>query len=129
MFLALPGVRGAPLIMPVEFWRTVSRHIWELGARPTGKPVKEWVAPKASDPNWTTSPGRWVPVGSGPQLTEDEEARRAVDRMSLQQRAELRVALERWEVGDPLPESPSGVVANTLTEHQRLVVLKVLRGQ
>ena len=129
MFAALPHVRGAPLIMPMEYYRAVSKRLWDLGARPVEDPVLEWVPPSATEPHWLTSPGRWVPAGEGPKRTERQEAKDAVARMSLQQKTELLNVLEALEAGDPLPDTPSGRVVNTLSFEQREVVLSVLREE
>ena len=129
MFAALPHVKGAPLIMPVEYYRAVSKRLWDLGARPAVEPTLEWVAPTATEAHWLTSPGRWVPAGSGPKRSERDEARAAVEKMSLQQRAELLKVLETLEAGGTIPDTPAGRVVNTLSFHQREVVLEVLRSQ
>lgn len=129
MFAALPHVRGAPLLMPVEYYREVSKRLWELGARPSAEPIFEWVAPSATEPHWLTSPGRWVPAGTGPKRTEEDEARDAVSKMSRQQKAELLRALETLEGGGQLPETPAGRAVNTLSFQQREVVLTVLRKE
>jgi len=89
MFAALPHVRGAPLLMPIDYYRQVSKRLWDLGCRPVEEPTLEWVAPSATEPHWLTSPGRWVPAGSGPKRTEEDEAREAMTKMSRQQKAEL----------------------------------------
>ena len=127
MFVALPHVKGAPLIMPISYYEDVSERLWELGARPTEEPTLEWVPPSATEPHWLTSPGRWVPAGTGPKRTERDEAKDAVSRMSMQQKAELFKVLEALESGESLPDTPAGKVVNTLTFEQREVVLAVLR--
>ncbi|MGN0125729.1 MAG: DUF2744 domain-containing protein, partial [Rhodococcus sp. (in: high G+C Gram-positive bacteria)] len=33
-FTAMPGVQGAPLPLPTEYWETVSWRQWMLGIRP-----------------------------------------------------------------------------------------------
>lgn len=129
MFAALPHVKGAPLIMPVEYYRAVSKRLWDLGARPVQEPTLEWVAPTATEPHWLTSPGRWVPAGTRPVRSEQDEAKDAVAKMSLQQKAELLKALEALEAGDTLPDTPAGRVVNTLSFHQREIVLSVLRSE
>lgn len=129
MFAALPMVKGAPLLMPVEYYRQVSKRLWDLGARPVEDPTLEWVAPSATEPHWLTSPGRWVPAGSAPKLSEEDEVKQALARMPRQQKAELRIALEGLEAGEALPDTPAGRVINTLSFHQREVVLKVLRDE
>lgn len=122
-FVALPGVLGGPLIMPIDYYRKVSRRLWDLGFRHTYAPSLEWVAPTASDPNWVTSPGSWVPAGSIPPKTEQQRASESLAQMTAQQRDELYQVLMR---GEPFPESPAGVVAKALSVHQRDVVLQAL---
>lgn len=125
MFAALPGLRGGPLMMPIEYYRQVSKRLWDLGARPVEEPTLEWVAPSATEPNWLTSPGRWVPAGTAPARTLRDEARDAIAPMSSQQKAELFEALE----ADELPDTKAGRVAATLSEAQRRAVHDVLREQ
>ena len=55
MFVALPHVKGGPLMMPVEFYRLVSKRLWELGARPVEEPTLQWVAPMATE-YWSLAP-------------------------------------------------------------------------
>lgn len=129
MFAALPGVRGAPLIMPTDYYRMISKRLWDLGCRPSEEPTLEWVPPSATESHWTTSPGRWVPAGSVPKMSEEEEARQAVGKMKHQQKAELRLALEEWARGNPMPDTVAGRVAGGLTYHQRDVVLAILRQE
>lgn len=127
MLVALPGQNGGALIMPIDYMQLVSKRLWDLGARPVAEPVLDWMPPKATDPNWMTSPGKWVPAGTAPMLDEAAAATLALEQMSIQQRAELFAALELWESGEELPDSPAGNVASTLSEGQRVTVLKVLR--
>jgi hypothetical protein len=126
MFAALPGVKGAPLIMPVSYYRHVSKRLWDLGCRPAEEPTLEWVPPNSSDPNWLTSPGRWVPAGTAPKRSEHDQARDAVSKMTAQQKHELLTVLAG---GEPFPDSPTGRVAASLNAHQRTVVLEVLQGE
>ena len=117
------------MLMPVEYYRQVSKRLWELGARPAEEPELEWVAPTSTEPNWLTSPGRWVPAGSVPGRSEEDEARASLSQMSRQQKAELRMALEGLEAGEPLPDTPAGKVVNTLSFGQRELVLRLLREE
>jgi len=129
MFAALPHVKGAPLLMPIAYYRQISKRLWELGARPVEEPTLEWVAPTSTEPHWLTSPGRWVPAGTAPKPTEEDEAAAAVAKMSRQQKAELKHALEALADGGVLPDTPAGRVVNTLSFHQREVVLAVLQKE
>jgi hypothetical protein len=125
MFAALPNVKGAPLIMPVEYYRQISKRLWDLGCRPAEEPTLAWIPPTATEPHWLTSPGRWVPADKAPKISEHDSARIAVSKMSMQQKAELLKVLQ----ADELPDTPAGRVAKTLSVQQRRVVLEVLMEQ
>lgn len=99
MLAALPGVRGAQLVMPVSYNMIVSEHLHECGARLGAEPIKKYQAPSATEPHWLTSPGRWVPLDT-PDTTP-HPAREALGRMSSQQKAELlELLLEERESDD-----------------------------
>ena len=131
MFAALPGLNGGPLIMPIEYYRNVSKRLWDLGARPVEEPTLEYEGPSANEPNWATSAGRWVEAGS---VTPEAKARRGMEsglaRMGHAQRVEFYKALVAWETGQPLPDTASGrVVANMVAGEPHLlpIALEVLR--
>ena len=127
MFVALPMQRGGALVMPIDYMQIVSKRLWDLGCRPVEEPTLEWVAPTATEPNWMTSPGKWVPAGSAPQISEEDAAASALERMPMQQQAELFAALQAWENGEEFPDTPAGQVAAALSEGQKATVLKVMR--
>lgn len=129
MFAALPNMRGGQLMMPIDYYRDISKRLWDCGARPAVEPVIEYVAPSATEPNWLTAPGRWVPVGEAPTRTMHDEARDGLEHMSSQQQAELFAELQACEGGAEPADTVAGRVAATLSEEQRAVVLDVLREQ
>lgn len=94
MLAALPGVRGAQLVMPVSYNMTVSEHLHECGAQLACRscgymadPVKKYQPPSATEAHWLTSPGRWVSLDT-PDV-KPHPAREVLGRMSSQQKAEL----------------------------------------
>lgn len=96
MLVALPGVRGAQMIMPIAYNELVSEHLWKCGARPSAEPVIKYQPPLANDPHWLTSPGKWVPLGT-PDI-EESPARKALSKLTSLQKAEiLRELLEERE--------------------------------
>lgn len=129
MLVALPYQNGGALVMPIDYMQLVSKRLWDLGCRPTEQPTLEWVAPTATEPNWITSPGRWVPAGSAPVKTEEQNAEDALENMPMQQQAELFSALQCWEAGEEMPDTAAGVVANQLTDGQKETLLSVLRAR
>lgn len=88
MLVALPGMRGAQMLMPVAYNQLVSEHLWKCGARPAADPVIKYQPPQANDPHWLTSPGRWVPLDA-PEPPESNPARRALNGLTPMQKAEL----------------------------------------
>ena len=108
MLAALPGVRGAQLVMPVGYNMAVSEHLWECGARLSGAAVKKYVVPSGSEPHWLTSAGRWVPVGevveSGPSAAD------VVAGLGVAERVALLEALQASS-GANRPVPGSGVTA------------------
>jgi len=131
-FAAPPGVNGGQFIMPIDVFRRWSQRFWDLGFRQVEEPILEYVGPAASEPNWATSAGRWVPAGT---VTDDDRALQAIQtavaRMGHQQKVELYTALQAWEAGDGLPESVSGRVVQNMLDiepHLLPIALTVLRG-
>jgi hypothetical protein len=68
MYTALPGIKGAPLLMPVDYWEMVSWRQCVLGAGIVGEPGLKYVPPPTMANPWTAS-GRWA------DLSEPEEQR------------------------------------------------------
>lgn len=131
MFVGLPGLNGAQLIMPIEYFRMVSQRLWDLGCRPVEEPALEYIPPSASEPNWATSAGKWVEAGS---VDESEKQHRtmesAIARMGHPQRVDFYKALRAWESEQELPDSPGGrVVRNMIDDEPHLLplALSVLR--
>jgi hypothetical protein len=91
MLVALPGVRGAQLVMPVSYNMTVSEHLHECGARLGADPVKKYQPPTANEPHWMTSPGRWVPLDT--RDVEPHRARDVLGKLTSPQKAELLAEL------------------------------------
>ncbi len=127
MLVALPGMKGGQLLMPVEYLKQISKRLWDCGARPVEEPVIEYQRPSGNEAHWLTSPGKWIPAGSGPPLSEDALVDASLAKMGFAQKAELFNALCAWERGHPIPENPAGEVVGTLTDPQRAKILSRLR--
>lgn len=130
-FAALPHQNGGQFIMPIEYFRLVSKRLWDLGFRQVEQPTLEYIPPSANDPNWATSAGRWEPVGS---VSEEDKLRNTlatgIAMMAHQQKVEFFQALKAWEAEEDLPQTESGrVVARMLEQEPHLVplALSVLR--
>jgi hypothetical protein len=94
MLVAMPYMKGAQLVLPVDYLQFVSKRLWDCGVRPLEEPVVKYQKPLNTDANWLTSPGSWVPVDA-----PDRDPRRpvevAVDGLLNQQQAELAEELLR----------------------------------
>lgn len=129
MFAALPGVNGGQFIMPIDYWRLVSKRLYELGARIGAEPGLEYVPPAANEPNWATSAGKWVEAGTVTSKEKDErQATNALAMMGHQQRVELRKALDAWKNGGPMPPTMASQVVDTLKDDQRLLIMDILKS-
>lgn len=131
-FAALPGQNGGQFIMPIEYFRMVSQRLWDLGFRHVEEPNLEYVPPSAAEPNWATSAGKWVDVGS---VSDDEKQRRvmesAIARMGHPQRVDFYRALVAWESRTDLPDTPGGRAVGNMIEqepHLLSLALGVLRA-
>lgn len=100
MFTAMPGLNGAPLMLPPDYWMIISEHLHELGARLVAEPVKKYRPPTSSDPHWSTSPGQWVPIET-PDPPVDP-AQKAWDSLSPVQKAEIFKLARAEHEADPL---------------------------
>lgn len=105
MFTAPPGIQGAPMAFPTEYWELMSFRQCTLGAGIIAEPTMEWHPPTsnlATNP-WTAS-GEWHPVGTPRKQTKT--LRQMIDELPQQERAELRAAvLERMgldDAGEPI---------------------------
>lgn len=98
MLVALPGVRGAQLVMPISYNMAVSEHLHECGARIAADPIKKYQAPSANEPHWMTSPGKWVPLDT-PE-TKPHPAREVLGKLTSLQKAELLKALLEEQESD-----------------------------
>ena len=78
MFVGLPGVNGASMIMGPDYYRQVSRQIWELGGRPVEEPIKH------------LERGRWVYENPD---DEPEPVQEMYARLAAVQRAQYEAKL------------------------------------
>jgi len=98
MFVALPGIKGAPLLLPMAFWRKVSKHLYELGVRLACErcghatpPTKKLQPPADGDAHWVTGTGKWVPLDT--PIPRKDTAKDVARRLSQKKRADLMRAL------------------------------------
>ena len=90
MFTAMPGMKGAPLMLPTEYWETQSWRMWVLGARPVAEPTLKYRAPASVTAAWQAA-GEWVNLDA-PDRTAPSFAELFRD-LPQQERAEIRAAL------------------------------------
>lgn len=94
MLVAMPYQKGAQLVLPVDYLQFVSKRLWDCGVRPVEDPVIKYQKPLATDANWLTSPGTWVPADA-PDRETGRPVEIAVDSLQSQQQAELMRELWR----------------------------------
>jgi hypothetical protein len=88
MLVAMPYMKGAQLVLPVDYLQFVSKRLWDCGVRPVEEPTIKYQKPAATDPNWLTSPGSWVDVDT-PDRDPVRPVEAVVDSLLNQQQAEL----------------------------------------
>lgn len=59
-FTAMPGMQGAPLMLPTEYWELQSWRQWVLGIRPAEEPTQKWQAPVTMAASPHMAAGKWV---------------------------------------------------------------------
>ena len=84
----MPYMKGAQLVLPVDYLQFVSKRLWDCGVRPTVEPVIKYQKPLSTDANWMTSPGSWVAADT-PDRDQGRPVEIAVDSLQNQQQAEL----------------------------------------
>lgn len=108
MFTAAPGQRGAPLIMPIDFYEGQSYHMCALGAGIVSEPGLKWLPPTRMVENWWSAQGDWVGLDAPepPRTTMAD----IVAKLPQQDRAELRELITNQlgveDVADP--STPAG---------------------
>lgn len=90
MFTAMPGMKGAPLMMPAEYWEMQSWRMCVLGGGITGEPGQKWQAP-ANTLNPHMAAGTWVDLDA-PEPNH-KTINDLVRELSQKDRADLRVAI------------------------------------
>lgn len=126
MWVALPHVRGGPMILSEAAHRKDSKHLWHLGARPAAEPVLEYVPVSAAQPDWATSGGSWVSAGSiSPVERERREMASGLGRLGHAQRKELSDALQANRDGATTDSKAAHVVAS-MNPRQRALAWELL---
>jgi hypothetical protein len=128
MFVAPPKLNGAPLMMPIEYYRLMSKRLWDLGCRPTEEPTLAYVPPTAADPHWATAPGNWV-AAKDYVPDPDAEYKRGLAKMGHAQKVMLYKALKADAAGTPDASSLAGKVVAGSTAEQKATLLRLLEAE
>ncbi len=106
MFTAMPGVKGAPLMLPTEYYELVSWRLCVLGAGITGDPQLKYQASGDIMNPWNAA-GKWVsadePDPPRKTLAESIEALPAADKAEIK-----NYVLDKMGIGNEQPEIPMG---------------------
>ncbi|PTR42023.1 uncharacterized protein DUF2744 [Rhodococcus sp. OK611] len=98
MFVSLPELKGALAMLPFVYYRLVSKHMHDCGARlkcdncgHMAEPTQKLRLPE-TEAHWMTGAGKWVPIDEPdpPRM----EAKDLVRKMPQELRAELDQALD-----------------------------------
>jgi len=88
--VAMPYMKGAQLVLPVDYLQFVSKRLWDCFGPPDPdwQPKIKYQPPLNTDANWLTSPGKWVDADA-PDPDTRRPVEKAVDSLVNQQQAEL----------------------------------------
>lgn len=104
MFTAMPGMRGAPLMMPAEYWEMQSWRMCVLGGDVVNEPTQKWQAP-ANAVNPHMAAGDWVDIDT-PEPQRKTIADMVKD-LPQKDRADIRAAvLEQMGLEDSGGDRP-----------------------
>ncbi|OCH80314.1 DUF2744 domain-containing protein [Gordonia sp. UCD-TK1] len=77
LFIGLPGVVGAPLILGPEYWLDVARHLVEGGVRLVADSIKHYEPGESLDAQ--KAAGKWVYDSHEPDETYEQRIARLAD--------------------------------------------------
>lgn len=105
MFVSLPELKGALAILPFEYYRLVSKRMYELGARLGAEPTLKLRLPQTEEA-WLTGAGTWVPIDEpDPPVQEAVDIVRA---LPPHLRKELNDALDQVKAEGSMPQEADG---------------------
>ena len=113
MFVALPGVNSAPMLMPISYYRKVSEHAVKCGAMLTcpncgheETPQHKYIPP-AGMFSMFGAPGRWV--GMDEPDPDENEIRTIVENIDPATLEKVREEIEILRKNGMMIVDPSGV--------------------
>ena len=74
LFIGLPGVVGAPLVMGPDYWLDVARHLIEGGARLVADPIKHYEPGDSLEAS--RAAGKWIYDSHAPDETYEQRIAR-----------------------------------------------------
>lgn len=111
MFVSMPGLKGALAMVPLEYYRLMSKRLHDLGARlkcdecgHMAEPTLKLRLPQTEE-HWMTGLGKWVPIDE-PDPPRTEEAKEIVRKLPKELRDQLTDALDAVEaesIANPHP--------------------------
>ncbi|AHH22111.1 hypothetical protein NONO_c73550 [Nocardia nova SH22a] len=119
MFVAMPVMKGAPLMLPTEYWEMQSFRMWTLGARPVADPTRKYQPPESVTANAWMASGSWVSLDT-PERPRKTLAQ-ALRELPQRERAEVRAALlDGLGLDDGEKPAPPAMQYTVATLAQRL---------
>lgn len=102
MFVSMPGLKGALAMVPLEYYRLMSKRLHDLGARlkcdecgHMAEPTLKLRLPQTEE-HWMTGLGKWVPIDE-PDPPRTEDAKEIVRKLPKELRDQLVDALDAVE--------------------------------
>lgn len=104
MFIGLPGVVGAPMIIGAGYFEEIARHMVECGARAPAEPIKDYQPPTDVQGRKAAGTWRYRDEASKPAETAQER----IARLAREEHDLYRAALaERRAKGKNLDQRPT----------------------
>ena len=100
LFVGLPGVVGAPLVMGPGYWEDIAMHLVECGVRVVAGSIKHYEVAVSLDK--ADAAGRWVYDTDAPEESHQEKLQRLAKE---QNRAHLAKVEAMREAGELPPEN------------------------
>lgn len=108
MFVSMPGLKGALAMVPLEYYRLMSKRLHDLGARlkcdecgHLADPTLKLRLPQTEE-HWMTGLGKWVPIDEpDPPRTDAKDLVRHLPKELRDQLSEALHSVETEGTADP----------------------------
>lgn len=99
-FTGAGGITGAPLLMHLDYYRALSKHLYECGARLPEAPGQKWRPPVGDTLSPLFAQGTWVGIDE-PDDEQDEVARIVAKLAPTIRERTYEILKDEFEKGNP----------------------------